>query len=68
MPTSPKGGRCPFHLGRVLPHVSGSCRPRLCGNVHRIAVRRATVTPPDVFNCLFDRCGDNEPLTGFNAL
>jgi hypothetical protein len=24
MPTSPKGGRCPFHLGRLLPDADRS--------------------------------------------
>ena len=39
MPTSPKGGRCPFHLGRLRANVDPRSAPPLVGP------RRAEVGP-----------------------
>jgi hypothetical protein len=48
--------------------TSGWVRPRLCGNLRRIARGRATLTSPGAFDNRCVRFGSDEPLDGSDAL
>jgi hypothetical protein len=41
MPTSPKGGRCPFHLGRLLPFEAAFNREPFAGRGRAPTLHRA---------------------------